>query len=405
MVNVAEGEKFAKGGGNEMSKEQLYQERVNRILTTTNHQEPDRVPVLTMFGTWAISYSNMTVKDLEDDPEKELEAFCKPHEAIYSDATYTNGLAFDAKSARIIGSDSHFISRDGSTVQHKEAVKMEDDEYPELINNPMEFIFNKVVPRKATKLAQSPEENLQVLRELLEHWKVKSDVQARLLNELKVRYGLPVITGSFAYPSMDIIFDYLRGFRGISIDMRRRPEELQAAIEATQIFSDAILGIPDHTEKVPEFPFYATMHHVPTFLSPKQFGKFFWPTYEKMLLKIHKLGGKIIMFLEGEWDNKYEFLNSLPKNFAIGICEGDDIFKLKKLVGDNMTLVGGMSLELLKYGTKEQCVEYAKKVVDECAPGGGYIFSSSRELLSPGDLKVENLIAVNDYVHNYAVYK
>lgn len=388
-----------------MSKEQLYNERVNRILTTSNHQEPDRVPILSMIGTWAISYSKMTVKDIEDDPEKEIEIFCKPHEDIYSDATYTSGIISDPKSARILGSGSYFISKDGTTIQNKEICEMKEDEYPELIKNPMEFIINKVVPRKSKNLAQTPEENLKVLREFLMHFSIKGDVQRRLLNELKVRHGLPVITGRNAYPSMDIIFDYLRGFHGISVDMRRRPEELLAGIEALQPFADAFLGIPENATEVPGFPFFATMFHVPTFLSPKQFEKFFWPTYEKMILRIHKSGGKIIMFLEGKWDNKYEFLNSLPKNFAIGICEGDDIFQAKKLIGDNMTIAGGMSLELLKYGNKEQCVEYAKKVVDACAPGGGYIFTSSRELLSPGDVNVENLIAVNDYVHNYAVYK
>lgn len=387
-----------------MSKDQLYQERVKRIVTTVNHEEPDRVPILTMFGTWAISYANSTVQEIADNPEKEIEVFSKPHEDIYSDATYTNGMAFDARSAQIIGSKSHFISEDGQTVQHKEITLMESSEYPDLIKDPMDYIFNKMLPRKASNLNKTPEENYEAIKELVNHWKVKSGVQGRLLNELKVKHGLPVITGSFAYPAMDMVFDYLRGFKGISLDLRRNPEELLAGISALEEYSFDLMGLPQDT-KVEPFPFYATMFHLPTFISAKQFEKFFLPTYDKMLKRIHQSGGKIIMFLEGKWEDKFDWLNSLPKNFAIGIVEGDDIFEVKKKVGDNITVVGGMPLDLLRLGNKDTCIDYAKKVVDECAPGGGYIFASTREFLSKGDVNVDNLIAVNEFVHNYAVYK
>ncbi|AOY74566.1 uroporphyrinogen decarboxylase family protein [Clostridium formicaceticum] len=383
----------------------VYDDRVKRILTTVNHEEPDRVPILSTYGTWAVSYANSSIKEIEENPEKEIEVFCKPHEDIYCDATYTCGIAFDAKSAEIIGSKSHFISRDGETIQHQEITPMESEDYPDLIKNPMEFIFNKLVPRKAANLRESASENYDTLKQLLNHWKVKGDVQQRLRATLKEKYGIPVITGGFAYPPMDIIFDYLRGFKGISLDIRRRPEELLEAINALAEFSNDVMGIHPGTKQVASFPFYATMMHLPTFINAKQFEKFFWPTYEKMFLKIHELGGKLIIFLEGKWEDKYYLLNSMPKNFAIGIIEGDDVFEAKKKIGDNITIAGGMPLELLKMGTKDKCIDYAKKLLDECAPGGGYIFATSRELLSRGDLNVENLKAVNQFVHEHGVYK
>jgi uroporphyrinogen-III decarboxylase len=95
----------------------------------------------------------------------------------------------------------------------------------------------------------------------------------------------------------------------------------------------------------------------------------------------------------------------LPKGFAIGLVEGDNIFDAKKKIGDNVTLAGGMPLELMKLSTKEKCIDAAKRIIDECAPGGGYIFATSRALLSKGDVNVENLKAVNEFVHEYGVYK
>ncbi|MBV7273969.1 hypothetical protein I6U48_13760 [Clostridium sp. PL3] len=385
--------------------QKIYDEKVKRIVTTSNHQEPDRVPVLSMFGTWAISYAGGTVQEMADNPEKEIEYFCKPHEDIYSDATYTAGLAFDAKTADILGTKSHFISDDGTTVQHHETCLMETEEYPELISDPMGYTFNKLMPRKCANLNKSSSENYETLKNLVEHWKVKGAAQAKLVSTLKEKLGVPVITGNFVYPPMDAIFDYYRGFKGTSLDMRRNQKELQEGVEALFDFCSGLMGITPETKSVPEFPFYATMMHMPTFMNPKQFEKFFWPTYEKMWRKVYECGGKLIIFLEGNWENKYEFLNSFPKNFALGILEGDDVFKAKKLIGDNMTIVGGMPMDLLRVGTKEKCIDYAKKVVDECAPGGGYIFASTREMLSKGDVNVENLKAVNQFVHEYGIYK
>lgn len=398
--------KYARSGFSNMgiTNEEIFNEKVQRVLTTINHKEPDRVPILTAFGTWAVAYANMTVKEIEEDPRKEIDAYLKPYEDIYTDITFTAGIAFDAKSAEIIGSKNHFISDDGSTIQHKEITYMEDEDFSDLINDPMGYMFNKMLPRKAVNLDQSPEENLNVLRKFIEHWKIKGAVQAELTERLKTEYAVPVAVGGFVYPPLDIIFDYLRGFKGVSIDLRRRPKELLAAVEALEQFSDDFMGIKPGA-KVNPYPLYGTMMHIPTFINVKQFEKFFWPTYERLCNKLNDAGGKLVMFLEGNWENKYEFLNSLPKDFAIGILEDDDIVTAKKKIGDNITVAGGMPSELLRHGTKQECIDHAKKVLDECAAGGGFIFTSDREFISKGDLNPENLIAVNNYVHENGLYK
>ncbi len=387
------------------NKKQTYEERVNRILTTSNHEEPDRVPILAMFETWCIGYANGTIREMEEDYEKEIEYYTRPYDDIYTDAAYGTGLGFDAKSAEILGSPAHFISSDGQTVQHMETCLMEDDEYQELIADPYGYTFNKMVPRKNANLNKTPEENYETMKKLFVHWKKKSAVQARLREKLKEEYNIPLIFGGSAYPPMDYIFDYYRGFKGTSMDMRRQKDNLEAAVEAVLEVSTDLMGLTPEMTSVPEFPFYTTMMNIPTFVSPKQFERFFWPTYEKMWRRIYDLGGKLIIFLEGTWKNKYDYLNSFPKNFALGILEDDDIFEAKKLIGDNMTIIGGMDLGLLKLGTQEECIDHAKKLLDVCAPGGGYIFGTPRTLLSKGDVNVENLNAVHNFVHESAVYK
>ena len=44
------------------------------------------------------------------------------------------------------------------------------------------------------------------------------------------------------------------------------------------------------------------------------------------------------------------------------------------------------------------------KVYDECAPGGGFIFTTDKSLLSTDDCNPENLKAVNAFAHAYGRY-
>ncbi len=379
----------------------IYNQKVERILDTVNHKKTQQVPSMTMFGTWAVANAGLTMHEVEENPELEIEAYSKPYERIYADVSYTCGIGLDHVSSEILGAGGRFISPDGQTIQHKEICPMTPEDYPKLINDPISFISNEILPRKAENLSKSYEESYETLKKFINYKISKKSINNRLREKLKTDYAVPVLAGATVKPPMDIIFDTLRGFSGVSSDMRRHAKEFKEAILALEGFADNVVGTPENCTELAPFPFYATMMHVPTFISPKQFAEFFWPTYEKTILKIEKLGGKLVMFLEGEWKNKFDTLNDLPANFAIGIVEGDDIFETKNAIGKNIALAGGMPLQMLKFDTKEKCREFAKKLLDECACDGGYIFTSSRELISGNDINFENLIDLHDFVRNY----
>lgn len=58
-----------------------------------------------------------------------------------------------------------------------------------------------------------------------------------------------------------------------------------------------------------------------------------------------------------------------------------------------------MKTELLGKGTPQECVDYAKRLVDEM--GSGYIFSQDKMISFKFDCQRENLLAVNDFLRNY----
>ena len=86
------------------------------------------------------------------------------------------------------------------------------------------------------------------------------------------------------------------------------------------------------------------------------------------------------------------------------MIENGDPAYFKKTIGGNVSLVGGIPSIMLRDCTPEESVEAAKRALDVYAPGGGYIFSQDKILLSAADAAPENLKAVNEYVRDNGKY-
>ena len=177
-------------------------------------------------------------------------------------------------------------------------------------------------------------------------------------------------------PSLDTIHDYIRGFVGTTSDLRRRPQQVLDAVDALEPYMKKIAGLDENIpKKESAWPFYSTMFHIPNYISAKQLEKFFAPQYDRLTRIAHEKGIKCFVYMEGEWSRHYDWLNSFPKGYLLACIEKDDIFKAKKEVGNNITLIGGMPINMLKYESTQTCLDHTKRVIDECAPGGGFIFA------------------------------
>ena len=61
-------------------------------------------------------------------------------------------------------------------------------------------------------------------------------------------------------------------------------------------------------------------------------------------------------------------------------------------------IAGGFPPYLLNYGTKQQVIDECKRLIDACAPGGGFIFETAYGM---DYAKEENVEAMFDTVRNY----
>ncbi len=111
----------------------------------------------------------------------------------------------------------------------------------------------------------------------------------------------------------------------------------------------------------------------------------------------------MMTFCEGDWGPNIELLSDLPDNSVTFICPTERIVEIKKIAKNN-SVMGGMPQAMLKDSSLGDCLDQAKRIVDECAPGGGFVFSTDKVLIAPTDAQADNLAAVNEFVHSYGIY-
>jgi hypothetical protein len=281
-------------------------------------------------------------------------------------------------------------------MQHPERSFMHEDEYDDFIKNPHEFIVEVCVPRM-NKGYQKGEvfRALNFAKALLasmdqnRHFAVAEATMAE-------RYGLftrPAGSVGMQIVPFDFIADFYRGFSKIPIDMRRQPDKLIAAMEALMPLAIAMAKTP----VVSPLGCNMIMTHMAAFLNTKDFEKFYWPTFNQVCHIAAERGQAMQIFLEGDWTRFLDYLVELPQGTRLYMEYGDPQ-QFKDKLGKKMVLGGFYPLTLLGSGTKEQCIDKAKELLDILAPGGNYYFCFDKSALNLTDINPENYVAVMEYV-------
>jgi uroporphyrinogen-III decarboxylase len=219
----------------------------------------------------------------------------------------------------------------------------------------------------------------------------------RMRNELGL---VSAICGALKAP-FDIMADSFRGFRGVSFDLFRRPDQLLKAVDAVapHMKYTALAGA-DPNKKL---PICLWLHRGATgFFSPEVIKKFFWPTLREITEEIFAAGHQTIYYGEGRWLQDMDLFLELPEKSIIFHCDKDDIFEVHKKIGHKFAISGGIPNDLLAFGSPAEIREVCKKVISEIAQDGGYIMDA--EAIMQNDVKTENLKAMTDACNEYGVY-
>jgi uroporphyrinogen-III decarboxylase len=229
------------------------------------------------------------------------------------------------------------------------------------------------------------------------HNRVKQKLEKELEEE-----GFPIITGSTSLAPYDWMTDFLRGLKGIMLDMYRNPEKLLAAID---LFTPLALQAPLMAAQRSGNPrvFMALHRGAAGFMSNEQFAKFYWPGLKKVILAIIDAGLTPMPFFEGDYTPRLEFLAELPKGKVAGRFHIVDLKKFKEILGDTMCFWGNVPPTLLVTGKPRQVKDYVKMLIDTFADSGGLIVDGGAGI--PKECRPENVEAMTEAVFEYGVYK
>lgn len=405
-----------------------YRERVTRFIKVFRLEQPDRVPFILPAGNFPIYHAGMTLKEAMHDNEKLCQAFRKFIEEFESDTFAGPMMVPSAKASEIADTRTvkwpgHGLPDHATMLQFVEDEYMKAEDYDLFLEDLTDFCLRRYIPRSIGALAPfehfpptpfilgmankflMPAVMPQVraaFQAIVDH----GEETARWMGPL-IKFGrevtasgYPSLFGGQSHAPFDILADTLRGTKGIIMDMYRQPEKLLAAIEkVTQMNIDC--GLDGVKMSGTPIVFFALHKGDDTFMSRKQFEKFYWPTFRKVILGLIEEGVVPLLFAEGRYNQRLDIIKDLPKGKVLWHFDQTDMFEAKKTLGENACIAGNVPASLLCTGTPQAVKEYCRKLIEVCGEGGGFILTGGA---SVDKCDAANLHAMTEAVMEYGIY-
>jgi uroporphyrinogen-III decarboxylase len=410
--------------------EKNYKERVTRFMRAFLCLEPDRVPVMVPSGNFPIRYSGLSLKKVMYDHTLIRPAWAKFMNDFYDDmddflgpAGISCGPMLDVLNFKLFKWPGHGLPDDMEYQQYVETVLMQADEYDSLINDPSDFSFRVLTPRAVGSLKAlenfpplsslmgmpvmlagpftSPEVRL-AFQKLIDAGAELEKWQKELMAVIRdaVAAGFPMSMGGLALAPFDMIADHLRGTQGSAVDMYRQPEKLLEAVDmiTEQMIRRTIASVNAMGVFTVNFPLHKGDD---TFMSNKQFEKFYWPSLKKLIMALIDEGIMVSLFCEGRYNNRLEYIGDFPRGWVTWQFDQTDMAEAKRTIGNNCCVVGNVPSSMIAFGTAKDIKEYCRKLIEACAPGGGYVLTGGTAVT---EARPENLRAFMEAAREYGVY-
>lgn len=410
-----------------------YEEKNKRLDDAVAFQTPDRVPLAPMDETFCAAYSGHTMAEGVYDFDIGAACVKKATEDFDFDVCFGTsndffgyGPILDACGCTLLqwAGEKNTICTDMSIHQYVEKEYMKEDEYPELLSDPSGYVMRKIMPQiltTAAPLANIHFESMfgmgsitnliqfadpQVV-ETFQRLNRAGMLQAEIFRENAafekemMEEGYPLFVKGMTFAAFDFFSDCLRGTLGVSMDMMEQPENVHQALD---IFHQAAIGMAMSTASMGngKYVFIPCHKGIDMFMSDEVYAEFYWPTLKDLVEKIVAAEYTPYIHTEGPYNTRLKYLKELPEHKCVIAFTDMDMKKVKETVGQHNCITGGINEHLLETGTPEQVTEAVKRMLDVCAPGGGYIFAVNRTLNS--NCKPENVEAMCDAVRKYGQY-
>lgn len=410
-----------------------FEKRMKRLNDAISLKEPDRVPIVPHIQGFPAFNAGYSMADVIYDFDKAAQSIKKFATDYNPDAVIGHGyMNFGAgpileltrpKVIEWAGSPSGKVDKD-SVHQFLEFEVLKDDEMELFSSDYSNWLVSKAFPRVSALLEPMESWNLASLaprydiggiaamlstpksREMIETlWKLndmKQELSGRMsaLNDSLEEMGYPVVAKGSAAVPFDNYSDYLRGTLSTMTDMYDSEDIIKQYCKTN--LEQTLQSIRAQGKRIPgRWVFMALHKGMDSFLTPKQYRDFYWKDLQVIIEEIINNGMVPCIFTEGKYDSRLECLKEVTPGKVLYHFETCDMREAKKVLGNTACISGGLPVYVLNFGTRQQVIDECKRLLDICAPGGGFILETDCGL---DKAKPENVEAMCEAVLEYGKY-
>lgn len=412
------------------SPQELLREREKRVTDAIGLRATDRVPVSCEIGFFAAKYAGIPCSAAYYDCDAWFAAYRKTLRDFQPDMAFTRafspGTALETLDPKFMRWPGHGVGPNNG-LQVIEIESLQEDEYDLFLNDTPDYLIRHHLPRlngSMEWLAGLPPLSgmswaepwaTQNLAVFLTDPKVEAAIEnlqkagreirrqgPRMaeFNRLLADYGIPTLHQGGMLPPFDIVSHSIRGMKGTMLDMYRRPDKLLEACDML-LRKELARPLPPPNEYGNLRLFMTNTRGSDDFMSAKQFDRFYWPTFRKLVSTLIERGATLCIFFEGNFTSRLEYLLEFPKGTICARFDTTDIFRAKDVLKDHVCIEGNVPCSLLQMGSVEDVKDYCKKLIDVVGKGGGYILGPRS---STDEVKPENLKAMIEFTKEYGRY-
>jgi len=367
-----------------MADETVFKEKLNRIKQAVACGPVDQVPVIYMGVAFAPRFLGIPIAKFCTDPEVAINAQLETMEHFNGfDGCQLAGGYITYNLTALWMSKLKMPGRDlpeESLWQVEEKELLTRDDYDTILEKGWNAFLPNYLPRIV-----NPEEFFHAMA-----WNAQN---AQRIYELYKEHGFVILAD--APLALNIPFEPLCGARSMQqfiLDLFEIPDKVEKVME---IMAEEALASIQNAPPPPADKGNGTWiggwRTASAMLSPKLWNRFVWPYIVKYVNAVAEKGYTPILHWDHDWTRDLERLDELPAKKVVLNPDGmTDVRKFRKIVGDNMSLLGDVPATLFAIGTPDDIYNYVRDLVRDTGTTG--------LLLCPGcdapiNTKPENMAA------------
>ena len=362
-----------------MLNEDLYNQRLARILKSVALEEPDRTPVVLEYSGFAAYVTQTPMAEFLRSPKTNVGAMIQAFhlvgdgDAINYGSFWPYGLCYDFMArVRVPGVDLP----ENEMWQVSETELMVRSDYDAILDLGWPDFFEKMMREHILK--DVPPEYLPPQRKSVN---VREAWQAS---------GIPVLSGGDITTPIELLCG-ARSLAKFAIDLIEIADKVEAAMDAI-LPHLADKTIQQSKDRGYPMVWIGGWRSAPCLLSPVMWNRFVWPYFRKLVELVADANLIALLHLDSDWTRELERFRELPRGKCILALDGEtDIFRAREILDDHMCVMGDVGASMLFLKNPDEVYQYCTRLIRELGPQG-FILQSGCDI--PANAKLKNVQAM-----------